>query len=103
MRLFRLAVLVCFLWASTHEAVAHAGPCASAGTHHDDTSQATDSPAKDSDRHACDSHGHFRGAVGMPAQSINEDLATPVTPVVFDSVGVYPQEHLLRPLTRVLC
>ena len=105
MRLFWVIVLVCFLWVSTHEAVAHAGPCAcpteSAGEHHDGEPQSADSSDTDDDHHGCDSHGHFRGAVSTHAQSINKDLAMPATPVTFDSIGIHPQEHLLISLNRV--
>lgn len=99
MRLLWLIVLVCFLGVSMHEVVDHAGPCTcateSTGDHHDTETGPADSPHTDEDHHGGDSHGHFRGAVSAPTQSINKDLAMPAAPVVFDAIGIQPQEHLV--------
>jgi len=109
MRLFWLTVLGCFLWVSTHEVVDHAGsfcsPAAAAERcldGHDHDSATPDDPADaDDDHHDCDSHRHLQDSV-VPAKPIAKPVMTLETPVVFDSVGTHPQEHLLLSLTRVL-
>jgi len=105
MRVFWLIVLVCFLWVSTHEVVAHAGTCTCAAgfadRHHDGESESDDSAATDGDHHGSDSHGHFRGAVSAPAKPVIKNLVMLGTPVVFDPIGIPPQEHLSLSLRRV--
>lgn len=109
MRLFWLTVLGCFLWVAAHEVVAHAGSfCDPAATparcfdeHNHDSSTPDDPGNADDDHHGCDSHRHLQDSV-VPAKPVAKPVMTLETPVVFDSVGTHPQEHLLLSLTRVL-
>ena len=106
MRLFWLTVLGCFLWVSTHEVVDHAGSfCDTAGSclhGHSRGFSTPDDPADaDDDHHDCDFHRHLQESV-VPVKPVAKPMMTLGTPVVFDAIGIHPQEHLLLSLTRVL-
>jgi hypothetical protein len=102
MRWFWLTVLVCFVWVSTHEAVAHAhvcgNPAESASSRHDrhaDGTSTPDDPADaDDDHHGHDSHEHFQGAVSAaPVKPIIKTLLVPGLPVTFESIGAHASGH----------
>lgn len=109
MRLFWLTVLGCFLWVSTHEVVDHAAcfcdTADTAGTcfdgHSCDFSTPGESADADDDHHDCDSHRHLQDSV-VPARPVGKTVMMPGPLVIFESVGIHPQQYLLPSLTRLL-
>ena len=101
-RLFWLMTGICFMWVSTHEAVAHVD-CAcnhgeAVGAYPDDhTARSTspdDSHHPEDDDHDGDSHGHFRGAVDVPVKTTLMARPAFLTTVEADTTAIPSQWSL---------